>query len=351
MSSWDLGKQNQQKAATAELEQLEKQLEKQDSARLRNPDPAGQEFLASPSDDPPPPEFFTPSSTAVGSSRPPCGLSLYGNYALLDFMNMDIDFMNTDMTASLAEEIPTAAPGQQQTDLESRPPSTYSRPNSREITQVPTPDSIPPAAALQKPRASSKENQHVPWASGRSVATSIESSLPLDTARGKEQQPEGPHATGPRPIDDSTSAAGKGGWLSPLHMAAQKGHDRIVRVLLQHQMDGNEKDSDGLTPLMHAIIGGYEDVVASLVEHGARIGEADGQGRTALHWAVLQRRETPLKVLLKHCGRDRKLIDGYESAGRTPLHTAVDMGFEAGVHLLLEYGASLDYKARKTSSS
>ncbi len=35
-------------------------------------------------------------------------------------------------------------------------------------------------------------------------------------------------------------------WLSPLHMAAQKGHDRIVRMLLEHNGDCNEGDSEGL---------------------------------------------------------------------------------------------------------
>jgi hypothetical protein len=35
-------------------------------------------------------------------------------------------------------------------------------------------------------------------------------------------------------------------WQSPLHMAARKGHNRIVCVLLQHNIDCNEKDSEGL---------------------------------------------------------------------------------------------------------
>ncbi|KAI9046203.1 ankyrin repeat domain-containing protein [Aspergillus affinis] len=47
------------------------------------------------------------------------------------------------------------------------------------------------------------------------------------------------------------------GWLSILHLAVQKGHDSIVRVLLERNMDCNDPDSDGLTPLMHATIQGH----------------------------------------------------------------------------------------------
>ncbi|KAK0625505.1 ankyrin repeat-containing domain protein [Bombardia bombarda] len=174
---------------------------------------------------------------------------------------------------------------------------------------------------------------------------------------------EQPKGAGPITPDDSVmsgssraSASGSGtgsgenSWLGPLHMAAQKGHDRIVRVLLQHdsdRMDCNERDSDGLTPLYYAITGGYEGIVALLVEHGARIDEVDSKQRNALHWAVLEQREGLLKLLLDHCGGNQALINCYDDAGMTPLHTAIDTGFEAGVRLLLQYGGNPLFKARK----
>ncbi|KAJ5373388.1 hypothetical protein N7517_005394 [Penicillium concentricum] len=65
-------------------------------------------------------------------------------------------------------------------------------------------------------------------------------------------------------IDDSTPASARSvstlppgtakahdadsGWLSALHIAAQKGHHRIMRVLLQQNIDCDEMDSDGLRP-------------------------------------------------------------------------------------------------------
>ncbi|OTA66639.1 hypothetical protein K449DRAFT_235875 [Hypoxylon sp. EC38] len=76
------------------------------------------------------------------------------------------------------------------------------------------------------------------------------------------------------------------GWLSPLHMAARRGNDRIAWLLLQQGVDCNEKDSDGLTPIMHAVIGGNEEVVRSLLLHGADIGDDSGHKRpSALHLA------------------------------------------------------------------
>lgn len=122
-----------------------------------------------------------------------------------------------------------------------------------------------------------------------------------------------------------------------------------MRVLLEHNGDCNEVDSDGLTPLIHATIGGHEDVVKLLLLHGSRIDKVDRQGRSLLHFAVINRREALLNILLDYCGGDRSLIDGYDSGGHTPLHTAVNTGFEAGVQALLKRGASVHDRTRKTA--
>ncbi|PQE19473.1 ankyrin repeat protein [Rutstroemia sp. NJR-2017a WRK4] len=141
-------------------------------------------------------------------------------------------------------------------------------------------------------------------------------------------------------------------WLSTLHIAVQNGHDRIVRRLIQrNNVDCNEKDSAGRTPLLMAVIEGHEDIVNSLLSCGANINEVDGERRSALHLAALHQREHVLRVLLEHCAHqsEKKLdIDAYDDSGMTPLHVAVDRGFESGVDLLLQNGANLNFKARKT---
>lgn len=148
-------------------------------------------------------------------------------------------------------------------------------------------------------------------------------------------------------IEKQKCSALDSGWLSPLHLAAQNGHERIVRVLLQHNIDCNEVDSDGLTPLIHAIIGGYEAVVTLLLSNGAHIDKVDSEGRTALHFAVIHKRKAVLRILLDYDMGNQRLVNTYDGDGRTPLHTAIDTGFEAGVQLLLQHGANIQYKARK----
>ncbi|TGO12755.1 hypothetical protein BPAE_0808g00010 [Botrytis paeoniae] len=143
-------------------------------------------------------------------------------------------------------------------------------------------------------------------------------------------------------------------WLSTLHIAAQNGHDRIVRRLIQsNNANCDEKDSESRTPLMAAVIEGHEDVVSTLLSCGANINEVDGEGRSALHLAVLHRRERVIRVLLESCSDQsgRKLdINAYDGSGMTPLHVAVDRDFESGVDMLLQNGANLNFKARKAGS-
>lgn len=146
-------------------------------------------------------------------------------------------------------------------------------------------------------------------------------------------------------VDDSRPVVG---WLGPIHMAVKKGHDKILRLLIEKSPDCNEKDSDGTTPLMLAVVGGHEDVTDTLLRHGARVTEVDRQRRSALHWAVIYRREAVLKILLQHCvGENAAIINGYDNSGRTPLHTAIDMEFVTGVEILLTRGADPSCKARK----
>ncbi|KAK1997958.1 ankyrin, partial [Colletotrichum falcatum] len=84
-----------------------------------------------------------------------------------------------------------------------------------------------------------------------------------------------------------------------LHIAAQKGHDRIVHMLLSHHgMDCNATDSEGRTPLMHAVVAGHVTVVRTLLDAGACCNGVDHMQRSVLHLAVMHRREHVLRLLL-----------------------------------------------------
>ena len=135
-------------------------------------------------------------------------------------------------------------------------------------------------------------------------------------------------------------------WQSPLHISVTKGHTKIIRLLLKHKADCNERDSEGLTPLMLATINGYDDVVDLLLSNGAKIQLVDNQGQSALHLAVLHGRDRLLATLLQHCKDDSATINGYAENGKMPLHIAIDMGFEAAVEMLLESGANVQHRTR-----
>lgn len=162
----------------------------------------------------------------------------------------------------------------------------------------------------------------------------------------------------PTPFEGSDPHSGtkcRDAWMNPLHAAAQRGRDRIVRLLLQHGSEPDETDSDGLTPLMHAVIGGYAAVATLLLSHGAQVvpgaGPCGGDRRRSspLHLAVLHQRENLLRLFLSHMAQERgssSLVNSHDEAGRTPLFIAIDLNFEPGVVLLLQHGADLKQKLR-----
>ncbi len=99
-------------------------------------------------------------------------------------------------------------------------------------------------------------------------------------------------------------------WKPLLHIAAENGRDVIIQILLEQEIDINERDSNGLTALHHAVRHRHESVLQLLLQSGADANACDNRG-----W--------------------------------TPIHQAAASGYEAGVRLLLLYGADLKLKAKE----
>ena len=70
------------------------------------------------------------------------------------------------------------------------------------------------------------------------------------------------------------------------HMAAEDGHEAVVRLLLEHKADADVKDDDGRTALHRAAENGHETVVQLQLEHKADVDAKDNIGKTALHWTA-----------------------------------------------------------------
>ena len=122
-----------------------------------------------------------------------------------------------------------------------------------------------------------------------------------------------------------------------LSYAAEKGHEAVVKLLLENGADLESKGRYGQTSLSWAAENGHEAVVKLLLENGADLESKDGgYRRTPLSYAAAKGHETVVKLLLEN-GADLESKDGrYE---RTPLSYAAEKGHEAVVKLLLQKGA------------
>lgn len=129
-----------------------------------------------------------------------------------------------------------------------------------------------------------------------------------------------------------------------LHFAALKGHESIIRLLLDRGAKVDMQDiSYGISPLHIAALEGHEPVVRLLLDRGADVSIGDLTGRTALVWAAryasLDKEIVGVFRLLLERGADIDIRE--RECGGTSLHWAVEKGRKETVKLLMEKGASL----------
>ena len=124
---------------------------------------------------------------------------------------------------------------------------------------------------------------------------------------------------------------------TPLHWAAQNGHEGVVRALLgRGGVSPDEPDGSGQIPLHHAAGRGYEGVVRILLGRGGGSPDKpDNNGRTPLWWAASNGREGVVKMLLE---LDSVNPDKPDNSGQTPLNWAAWSGHEEVVKILLGRG-------------
>lgn len=139
------------------------------------------------------------------------------------------------------------------------------------------------------------------------------------------------------------NAQDKDKWTA-LHEASNKGHSKVVEVLLQRQANVGMGKDDERTPLHLASKKGNEDIVKQLLKAEANVDVKDKDGKTALHLASGAGPEDYSKHEGERGPDDLSSDERWMAQFCTGQHAAV-------VKLLLERGAKPDAKTNQNETA
>jgi len=124
--------------------------------------------------------------------------------------------------------------------------------------------------------------------------------------------------------------------MTPLHVAAAFGHERVVKMLLEAGHAPNVVDKNKFSPLHIASHLGKTKVVEELMAHGAQVDSESQNGDTALHLACYQDHRELAMMLVE---RYKAYVDSADKDHFTPLHYSCRRGYLSLILFLLEKGA------------
>ncbi|KAJ1459100.1 ankyrin repeat-containing domain protein [Pelagophyceae sp. CCMP2097] len=129
--------------------------------------------------------------------------------------------------------------------------------------------------------------------------------------------------------------------LTPLMIAAKRGHAGVVGVLLDHSVAVDQVTADRSTPLIIPAAYGHVDVLGTLLRAGAAVRKTTDSGFTSLMIAAQNGHVGAVGLLLDHGA----VVDQVTADGRPPLVLAAAYGHAGVVDLLIATGANVNDEA------
>ncbi|KAK3247941.1 hypothetical protein CYMTET_42571 [Cymbomonas tetramitiformis] len=139
-----------------------------------------------------------------------------------------------------------------------------------------------------------------------------------------------------RALLEAGAGVNAGTGQRPLHAAAKKGMEEMVRELVGKGAEVDAEDGEGRTALTVALAFGQEGAARALLEAGAGVNA--GTGQWPLHAAAKKGMEEMVRVLAVKGAE----VDAEDGEGRTALTVALAFGQEAAARALLEAGAGVN---------
>ena len=131
--------------------------------------------------------------------------------------------------------------------------------------------------------------------------------------------------------------------ISSLMEACARGHSKVIKLLLQYQLEIDLQDNKGWSALMYAVTDGSKDLVITLLRRGAQVDLQDITGTSPLMLSCFTGNEELARVLLEHNAD----VNLQNKEGITALMMSCYSGHVRIVELLLsKYGASLSIETR-----
>jgi ankyrin repeat protein len=136
----------------------------------------------------------------------------------------------------------------------------------------------------------------------------------------------------------------RNGRNTPLHLAAARGNNEIVRLLLANGAELDARKEKGITPLMEAIFAHHEKTASILLDAKANANIVDETGRTALGYAVLERQPEIIQKLIQ------AKADPNKGELDRPIFWAIKYADTNAANLLLQAGADPNLPGKNSDS-